>query len=173
MELFEHQINGATVSVKVATSINKKGVFRFRESSGIGGNPEGVRGSEIHTKKLNKLADEFSDITGTNWKLGELVYIDSPRQYYGYITDGVDYLLYQYITTHAPGSGQQYFFSPYLSPTRVLNSNFNAKLSAWIIKTRYPKDFQKIHWQDHKNMIELIAQGVTADVMEATLVMMR
>ena len=173
MNLLAYEIRGAQVHINVATSVKKDGSFRLKEAYGIGGNPQGVRGSEKHIKKLNQVSTIFSNATGDDWDIGELVYIDSPRQYYGYITNGEDKLLYMYIATHAPGSGQQYFFSPHLSPTRILNSNFNPELAAWIIKSRFSKDYQKIGFDDQQIMIDLIRQGVTADVVDTALVVMR
>lgn len=171
--LFESEIRGAQVHVKVATSVKKDGTFRFRETYGIGGSPAGVRGSEIHIKKLDELADVFSNETGFVWKAQGLVYIDRPRQYYGQITDGIDTLVYQYITSDAPGSGQQYLFCPRMSSKRVPVASFHPQLAAWIIKSRYPKDLMKINWQDHEIMLDLIRQGVTADIMESAIAVMR
>lgn len=173
MELFSHEIIGAYVVVKVATSINKKGIFRYREAAGMGGNPEGVRGSEVHYKKLNSFAADMSECSGTEWELKELVYIDSPRQYYGLLSNGEHDMVYQYITTYAPGSGQQYFFSPLVGTKRIIGTAFDSKLAGWIIQNKYNIGLEKIHWQDRKNMLDLIKHGVTADVMETTLVMMR
>lgn len=173
MDLFKYTINGAAVDVTVATSVKKDGTFRLRNVSGIGGNPQGVRGSEIHIKKLNELADKFSQETGFVWTVSGLVYVDKPRQYYGMITDGIDKLVYQYITTDAPGSGQQYMFCPHMSTKRVPVANFHPALAAWIIKSRYPKDLMDIKWRDREIMVDLLRQGVTADIMETTLVVMR
>lgn len=173
MDLFKYEIKGATVDITVATSVKKNGTYRLRNVYGIGGDPTGARGSEIHFKKLHELAAKFTEATGDEWELKDLVYIMDPRQYYGLLTDGENKLVYQYITTDAPGSGQQYVFSPLLSSKRVPMTTVDPALVAWIIKNRYEPDYANIRYQDREIMIDLLRQGVTADVMESTLVVMR
>lgn len=173
MKLFEYEIRGAGVDITVATSVKKNGTYRLRNVYGIGGDPAGARGSDIHFKKLHELAEKFSQATGDDWELKDLVYIMEPRQYYGRISNGDDDVVYQYITTLAPGSGQQYIFSPLLSSKRITMTDVNPELVAWIIKNRYEPDYQSIRWHDREIMVDLLRQGVTADVMESTLVVMR
>lgn len=171
--MFEYEINGANLYVKVATSIKKNGSFRFREVTGIGGNPEGASGSNAHISKLDNFAELFSEATGDEWKVSDLVYFMKPREYYGRLTDGTNEVLYQYISTLAPGSGQQYFFSPRLCNRRVKVTGINAPLAAWIIKNNYPVQYDEIRWQDMELMVDIIKSGITPDMVEATLALMR
>lgn len=171
--MFEYTISGAILSVKVATSLKKDGSFRFREVSGIGGNPEGARGSDVHYSKLEGLAEHMSSTTGDDWELTDLVYIIKPRQYYGRLSNGVDELLYQYITTDAPGSGQQYIFSPHVSKKRVPMQFYHAAMGAMMIKHKFGMDYNDIPWKDRDIMVDIINQGVNPDMIETTLQLMR
>lgn len=173
MSIFEYEIRGAQLYVEVATSVKKDGTFRYREELDIGGEPQGVRGSEAQHKKLTKLCEDFSEATGNEWKVTDLVYYHEPRRYYGRLSDGTDEFCFQYITTNAPGSGQHYLFSPYLSRKRIPLAQLNSYLAVMIVTKRYPIDYLDIDWRDHELMIDIIRQGVSPDMIKTTLKLMR
>lgn len=172
-DLFRFEINGPQLTVEVATSVNKKGMYRIRRAEGVGGNPAGARGSDIHFRKLDTMAREFSTETGDKWETKDLVYLMDPREYYGRITDGTNEVIYQYITTAAPGSGQQYFFSPRISRKRIKMSSFHAPLAALMIKHNIGRDYEEIHWRDVNLIVDIIRSGVNPEMLDATLALMR
>lgn len=173
MSIFEYEIRGAQLYIKVATSVKKDGTFRYREDLGIGGEPHGVRGSDIQKKKLDKLCQDFAEATGLVWKLSDLVYYDRPRCYYARLSNGTDEFCFQYITTNAPGSGQHYLFSPHLSKKRVPLAQLDSKLAALIVVNKVPIDIMEVDYHDHYNLIDIIQQGVSPDMIDATLKIMR
>lgn len=173
MSLLSYQIADDQISIKAATSIKKDGTYRYRLDSGLGGFPGDILGADKHRKKMNRLADALSEATGNTWSIKDLVYLEHPRKYFGVISDGNLEFAYQYISTLAPGSGQQYYFSPLVSSSRILNSTFDPELAAWMVHSQYQRDYQNIPWEDRKIIVDLFRQGVTADVMDATIVVMR
>lgn len=173
MSIFEYEIRGAQLYVKVATSVKKDGSFRYREELDIGGEPHGVRGADTQYKKLAKLCAEFSEATGQEWSNTDLVYYHNPRRYYGRISNGTDEVCFQYITTNAPGSGQHYLFSPYLSSKRIPYAHVNKRLAALLIVNKILIDYTSIDFDDHQFVIDLIRSGVNPDLFETTLKLMR
>lgn len=173
MSLLQYEINGSRLTVQVPTSVKKDGSFRYRNAHGVGGDPYMARGSDVHYKKLDKIAAEISAITGDEWERTELVYLMEPREYYGIITDGTTELCYQYITTLAPGSGQQYFFCPRLGNKRIQGTNFHVDLAAIMLKYDTGLIYEKVPWQDVKLIVDIFRSGVSADMLATTLQLMR
>ncbi len=171
--LFEYEIDGSRLSVTVATSVKKDGSFRYRVAYGVGGDPEGARGSASHYNKLHELAAQLSELQGDEWELKELVFLMDPREYYGRVTNGTIDLIYQYITTNAPGSGQQYIFCPQLSKKRITMTHLDAKFAALMLNHQLHMDYNDIKWQDREIMLDLISQGVSVDMLETTMQLMR
>lgn len=170
--MFSFWNEGNQLAVRVATSLKNNGQFRYREYKHYGGDGFGVRGSEAHIGKIDKLIEGLKTGGDTSWKCVHFLAMYKPKHYYAHITNGHIGINYLYTTTDAPGSGLGAMFCPEFHRTQIKGSDIDPRLIGVIIGNNIDIDYLNLTWEDRKTLYSLIDNGISADVISATFKIM-